>query len=223
MTGLKKTQADIAFPASVAERYGALGDLRFRKLLGTDGWNLLPAAVRARFSKRLGCAAIAVYRGEILETRMSLTGWLFAQMARIIGGPLPLTRDAHVPAVVSVTEDEASGGQLWTRIYGRHHGFPQAIHSAKRFAGRTGLEEYVGHGIGMALTVDATENALHFRSAFYFLSIGGLRLTLPRWLVPGKTTVSHIDLGNKSFLFVLDLTHPLLGELVHQTAIFRDD
>ena len=29
---------------------------------------------------------------------MSRVGWLLAQAARLIGGPLPLSRDAHVPA-----------------------------------------------------------------------------------------------------------------------------
>ena len=127
-----------------------------------------------------------------------------------------------MPAVVSVTEDEASGGQCWTRLYGHHQGFPQVIHSAKRFAGPTGLEEYVGCGIGMALTVDADENALYFRSAHYFISILGKRLRLPRWLAPVKTTVSHIDLGHGEFAFVLDVTHPWFGELIHQSAYFND-
>jgi hypothetical protein len=199
-----------------------VGDLRFRKLLSAKAWHALPAAVRARFSKKLTGTKVAVYTGEILETRMSRCGWLFAQFARLIGAPLPTSRDTNVPAIVSVTEDEATGGQYWTRLYNHHNGFPQVIHSAKRFAGPTGLEEYVGFGVGMALTVDADDTSLHFRSDHYFLKIAALRLRLPKLLTPGQTTVSHVDLGHGAFAFVLDVTHPLLGELIHQVAYFRD-
>ena len=135
-----------------------LGDLRFRALMSEADWASLPLAIRRRFSKRLAGGQTIVYAGEILESWMSRAGWWLAQAARLIGGPLPLTRDAQVrsgrsPAlrvasVVTVTEDMATGGQIWTRLYARRKGFPQVIHSSKRFAGPTGLEEYVGRGIG---------------------------------------------------------------------------
>ena len=199
-----------------------LGDLRFRALLGADAWGRLPADVRKRFSKRLSDTRAAIYTGEIVETRMSRLGWLLAQAGRLIGGPLPLSRDVDVPATVTVTEDGPNGGQFWTRIYGRRRGFPQVIHSSKRFQGRTGLEEYVGHGVGMALTVHADDYAIQFRSEHYFIQLWGRRLRLPKWLSPGTVTVSHIDFGAGQFAFVLELHHPRFGELVHQRGIFHD-
>ncbi len=208
------------FPAPTAAQ--DVGDMRFRALLPQADWRALPAAVRARFSKRLTGTKCAVYTGEIIETRMSRCGYILAQLARVIGAPLPTSRDVQVPAVVSVTEDEKTGGQYWTRLYNHHNGFPQVIHSAKRFAGSTGLEEYVGFGIGMALRVHADDTGLYFCSDHYFMSLFGRRVRLPLWLTPGKTTVSHIDAGHGSFAFVLDVTHPWLGELIHQTATFKD-
>lgn len=199
-----------------------LYDTRFRRLVGEDGWARLPDAVRRRFSKRLGARDLARYEGMVRVMRQTPAGWLLAQLCRIIGAPLPLYRDDTVPAVVLVNEDRASGGQCWTRIYMRKHGFPQVIHSAKRFAGPTGLEEYLGHKIGMALRVDPDEHGLVFTSDHYFVMAFGRRWRLPHWLEPGRTTVTHRDTGDGRFHFDLDLAHPWLGELVHQHAEFRD-
>jgi hypothetical protein len=178
--------------------------------------------VRARFEGHIGAAATIIYAGEVIECRMSRWGRLLAQLVRLIGAPLPLSRDDGVPAAVSVTEDVASGGQFWTRVYGRRRGFPQVIHSAKRFAGPTGLEEYIGCGIGIALRLEVADAALHFLSDHYFLKLGRARVRLPRWMSPGRMRVSHIDCGHGWFAFVLALDHPWLGELVRQTALFEE-
>ena len=199
-----------------------LGDLRFRALLSDDDWAKLPLPIRRRFSKRLAGGNTVVYVGEVLETRISRAGWWLAQAVRLIGGPLPTCCDAHVPSVVSVTEDMATGGQIWTRLYARKRNFPQVIHSSKRFAGPTGLEEYVGYGIGMALTIHVEGAALVFRSAGYFLELGRWRVRLPAWLTPGALSVTHAELGNDRFTFKLEVVHPRLGVLICQSAAFRE-
>jgi hypothetical protein len=199
-----------------------VGDLRFRALVGETGWAALPETTRRRFGKRIADCRSAVYAGEVVECRTNLAGRLVAQLCRLIGGPLPLTRDIEQPALVSVTEDHAGDGQHWTRIYGRRRGFSQVIHSSKRFTGPTGLEEYVGRGVGIALRVEVADSGLHFLSDHYFLKLGRLRLRLPRWLAPGRMRVSHIDCRHGLFAFVLLLEHPLFGELIRQTAMFRD-
>jgi hypothetical protein len=204
------------------EREEGLRDLRFRALLSEADWAGLPAAVRRRFSKRLADGNTAVYVGTVLETWMSRTGWLLAQALRAIGGPLPTARDAGVPAVVSVTEDMRSGGQVWTRLYARRRGFPQVIHSAKRFCGPTGIEEHVGCGVGMTLTVAVEGGALVFRSDRYFIDLGRRRLLLPAWATPGALTVKHIEETEGRFVFSLSIVHPRLGVLVRQSALFRE-
>jgi len=203
-----------------------LHDLRFRTLLGEAGWSRLPQAVRDRFSKRLRPGMAVTYVGEITESRRNRAGWALAQLCRLIGAPLPLYDDLGVAAVVTVTEDGRAGGQFWTRMYNQAHGFPQVIHSSKRFAGPTGLEEYLGWGFGIALAVSADDTALHFHSHGYFLALGparlGLRLRLPAWLAPGALTISHVDQGDGGFAFVLDLRHPLLGRMLRQVGMFRE-
>ena len=204
------------------KRGGPVGDLRFRALVGEAAWDSLPEATRARFGKRVANCRASLYAGEIIECRMSRIGWLFAQLCRLIGSPLPLSRDIGVPAVVSVTEDAAYGSQFWTRIYGRADGFPQVIHSSKRFAGPTGLEEYIGCGFGMALRVEVADGALHFRSDHYFFELGRLRVRFPAWAAPGDLLISHVDCNHGWFAFALKLSHPLLGSLIDQTVMFQD-
>jgi hypothetical protein len=199
-----------------------LGDLRFRALLGERAWGELPAATRARFGRHVGDGESIAYEGEILDCRMSRAGRLLAHALRIIGGPLPLSRDEDVPAAVLVTEDASCGGQFWTRVYGRRRGFPQVIHSSKRFAGPTGLEEYVGCGFGIALRCEVENEALHFISDHIFLKIARFRLRIPNWLSPGRLLIRHVDCEHGCFAFQLVLTHRLLGELMRQTAMFHE-
>jgi hypothetical protein len=199
-----------------------LYDTRFRALLSDEDWGRLPLATWRRFSKRLGAGNTALYVGEVVEVRFSRIGWWISQLARLIGGPLPTGVETPVPSIVTVTEDAATGGQVWTRIYARSRGFPQVIHSSKRFAGPTGLEEYVGCGVGMALRMFVDDQALVFRSAGYFLQLGGRRFPLPALVTPGVITVTHTDLGRAEFQFTLEVIHPRFGLLVRQSAVFRE-
>ena len=172
---------------------------------------------------------------------MSRAGWWLAQAARLIGGPLPISRDAHVPSVVTVTEDVATRGQHWTRLYARRRGFPQVVHSSKRFAGPTGLEEYVGCGVGMALTIHVEAHVPEKWNRFSARTCAKARLRadLPRrallpaarplapapaapGLSPGALAVTHAELGDGRFLFKLDIIHPRLGRLICQTAAFQE-
>lgn len=200
----------------------ALGDLRFCALLGSEQWMRLPDPVRQRFSKRYLQGQSVSYSGMITECRLSRAGWLLAQMCRLIGAPLPLDRGGGAAAVVTVTEHAPSGGQVWTRVYARRGGFPQVIHSAKMFSGPTGLEEYVGFGIGIALKVAGSAEGICFASDHYFIKFGLVRLRLPRWLEPGALQIDHLDRGSGNFLFVLDLRHPLFGQMIHQVGLFAD-
>lgn len=200
-----------------------LPDSRFSDLVGASQWNALPTRVRARFDKRMRCGESVVYRGKVVAMRMTIAGRMLAHLARLIGGPLPFDMSSvNQPAIVSVTEDQAGRGQFWIRQYGRAAGFPQVIHSSKRFTGPTGIEEYIGAGIGMALRVRTDRICLLFESDHYFLQFGQAKLRLPAWLRPGALTIAHKDLGDGQFLFSLTLKSRLLGELIHQDALFQD-
>jgi Domain of unknown function (DUF4166) len=199
-----------------------LCDNRFSKLLAREAWERLPASIRARFSKRLVHGATSIFCGEMVEMRASNAGHCLAQLLRLIGAPLPLHLDIHVPSVVTVTEDVKTSGQIWIRLYARSDGFPQIIQSAKRFAGPTGLEEYIGSGITITLKVTAEENALIFKSDGYLLGLGRFRIRIPAWLAQIAVEVRHQSISNTQFLFVLDVRHIWFGELIHQSGIYKD-
>lgn len=208
-------------PADPGEMRVATAE-RYRKLLGDVSWAKLPEPVRKRFSKPAVPGGLTLYRGEVVATELSFAGRCLAVLAKSIGAPLPAIDGATGPATVTVIEDAAFDGQTWTRVYPRPGGFPQVVHSAKRFAGPTGLEEYVGSGIGMTLALSVEDGALVFRSARYFVEILGRRLLLPRSLEPGRMVIVHAQEQGARFSFRLTLTHRLFGRLIHQLAYFEE-
>ncbi|MEO9876714.1 MAG: DUF4166 domain-containing protein [Anderseniella sp.] len=219
LTQLRRTRPATPLPQAGDEVF----DGRFRDLLGTDAWHMLPAPIRNRFSKRLQQGKSIAYQGVVTSMHMSRLGLYLAHAVRLIGAPLPYDiRSVGQPAVVVVTEDVATNGQFWIRQYGRKGAFPQTVHSSKRFQGPTGLEEYIGFGVGMALKVEATPAALLFKSDHYFLQLFGMRARLPRLLSPGALVIGHHEMGNNRFTFTLSLRSRWFGELVQQVAVFKD-
>lgn len=219
---IARLPVEAPLPENARSKPGDLYDPRFRRLIGTEGWASLSAAVRKRFSKSVVGEKVVIYPGVIRAACFSNLGWVFAQICRLVGAPLPLGRESGMPAAVSVMEDPQGKGQFWTRTYARKSGFPQVIHSAKRFAGPTGLEEHIGFGIGMALRVSAIENGIEFRSDHYFVHLLVRRLRLPGWMCPGETLVKHVHESDDSFVFSLELSHKWLGQLVYQEGLFHD-
>lgn len=200
-----------------------ISDGRFQRLLSDDDWNVLPEAVRRRFSHKAGPGESVLYRGVTTELQQTLPGIVLAHAARMIGAPLPLDQKSERrPAIVVITDDPDTDGQIWTRLYGRGVGFPQAINSTKRFSGPTGLEEHVGGGVSMSLKLSVSDGALFFSSVDYFLNIFGVRLKLPAMFTPGRMVIGHHDLGGGAFAFILTLTHRVFGVMISQTTIFQD-
>ena len=192
----------------------------FRALVGASGWRRLHADVRRRFAP--GHAATAVrYRGH-LDVQRSALGLVFAALAKLIGGPLPLQRAHCVPTDVGVWDDRR-GGVVWERnLYLRPGEPPACIRSTKRRGPDGGLLECVEGGLGMVLTVFEENGALVFQSRGYFLDLAGLRVPIPTFLTPGRCRVTHAAVAPTRFRFTMAMDHPLWGRTFHQTGLFED-
>ncbi len=222
MTFMEQQHHDSA-PDADLNQSRRTGDMRFSRLMPPPQWQSLPAPIQQRFSSGLAPGEAVLYHGHILETRLSGSGLVLASLARLVGSPLPYRQGATGIAVVCVTEADNNATQCWTRLYEQKGHFPHTIHSMKRFRGSTGLEEYIGFGIGMALRVSAQNRALVFESDFYFLELWGFKLRLPAFLSPGKMRITHKQEKSGQFSFSLLLSHSLLGQLIYQYVLFNDN
>lgn len=184
-------------------------------LVGAAGWARLPRAVQRRF----GLAhADAIYRGR-MDLRCSRIGHLYAQVARLLGGPLTRLNAGDVPTEVRV-HDNGRGGVVWER---RFHGSHESrVRSTKELGAEGGLQERTDGGLGMSLDVFEEAGALVFCSRRFWLVLGRLRMPVPAWLTPGVCRATHTDLGQGRFRFTLAMVHPLWGETFHQSGVFAD-
>lgn len=200
----------------VAGRSVPMTSPSYASLLG-PAWRDLPVRTRARFGieREMVC-----YHGRVVASDCTLLGRLFRQLARLVGSPLPLD-DTIGPATVVVMAT-GGGSSSWTRVYRRNGGRAQAIRSVKRFDGPTGLEEYLGFGLCMALRVRAENASLLFESAGYSWALGKVRIPLPSWLTPGRLLVRSTELAAPRFRFCLTLIHPRFGVMLRQEAVFED-
>lgn len=214
-------RGDVSITAK-QDRVRAPDHAAFPSLLDPSRWQRLPPGVQRRFERHLAPGESATFVGEVAETRCTAVGWVWAQLARVAGAPLPLQVLSHTAAVVVVTADAVGTAQVWTRIYHQPGRLPQVIRSIKTFTGPTGLEERVGAGIAMSLAVSEEQRGLVFRSSGYRWRWGRLEMRIPGCLTPGDIIVEHREERKGRFSFTLTVVHPWFGRILHQVAFFRD-
>jgi len=197
----------------------APAEVDFRAILGEAQWARLAAAVQARFCLAAGRTPHS-YGGSMI-VRANLAGMLIAQACRLIGTPLAPGRGEGVGVSVEVRPDR-KGGLVWDRTYRFAGHTPVKVSSTKIMDGEGRLMEVVRCGLGMRLALSVRAGALHFRSVGYFLPLFGMRLAIPLWLTPGRALITHQDAGAGWFRFTLSFRHPLFGETLFQTGLFRE-
>jgi hypothetical protein len=205
--------------ASPWEGTGFEDEPDFSALVGSAGWNRLDAEIRRRFSA--GHAAVpVVYEGRMRLWR-SAAGLVFAIVARLIGGPLPIRAEDGVPTEVRVYRDGA-GGIVWERWLRFPGARAACVRSTKRCGPAGMLLEVVDGGLGMTLSVFEENAALVFESRSYFLHCGEVRIPLPALLTPGRCKVAHEPISRDRFRFTMTMEHPLWGCTFRQVGEFQD-
>jgi hypothetical protein len=200
-----------------------------RPLLGEAAWGRLPAAVRQRFADP---ARGVDYVGTFEIVRASTLGIALAWICRCLGTPVVPRTGVDVPAIVHVVPTAL--GVAWRREYrwpercsAWRRRSTYLVRSTKTIGADGILVERLPACLCMPLDVFESAGALHFVSRGYYFDLGvipgtrtPLKLGLPSWLSPGVTHVEHIDEAHGWFRFTLTVTHPLFGEVFHQTGRF---
>lgn len=195
-------------------------DSTYRDILGELAWRRLHPEIRVRFSKKPRVGRALCYDGIMHIVELSIMGRLFVQFCRLIGTPLAPRRGYNVPMDIRLEADESTGGVCWTRRY-NFPGGAVAVKSCKTRSGRQELTEHIGYGFSMRLHLSERRGDLYFTSHAYDLTLAGMRLRIPDWLTPGKTTVSHEQIRDNLFRFTLSVDHPLFGRTIYQDGYFE--
>lgn len=82
--------------------------------------------------------------------------------------------------------------------------------------------EYVGFVLGMKLIVFEKEGNLHFRSDGCFLDLGWFMVPILGLMTPGKTYLTHENVGGGRFRIRIDIDHVLFGKMFIQAGEFRE-
>ena len=193
----------------------------FEGLVGAEGWRRLHGDIRHRFTQKPKAGRDIHYAGVMEKVDCSWTGWILAQLCRLIGTPFAPHRGRDVPTAIRLVDD-GRGGVIWQREYRYADRAPARVQSTKCSDPDGSLLECVGLGLGMRLAVFEANGDLHFLSLRYFCRIGGHYLRIPPLLSPGTAHVVHRDLGDGRFRFTMTIHHALLGTLFHQDGVFHD-
>lgn len=193
----------------------------FERLLGRRAWQRLPELVQRRFAQATPDHTV-IYRGCMKVVRHNRLGWLCAQLCRLIGTPVAPYAGRDLNMTVRVYDAPRLRGSVWERCYRFPDRAPVLVLSTKCLDGAGRLVEALGFGLHMALEVFEDDGDLVFRSTDYYIELLGLRLTLPRWLPPGQTTVIHRDVGCGRFHFIFFTRHPWFGQMFFQEGTFHD-
>lgn len=199
---------------------GVAADESYQEILGAESWNRLKPEVRQRFSAKPKRGKAIRYAGTMQRVELSWTGWLFAQVCRLIGSPLAPWRGIDVPMTIELIPDGKLHGVAWKRTYQFFPSKSFTVRSTKCKGENGEFIEHIGSGFSMRLRLSEKDGSLIFTSVAYELAMLNRIFRIPALLTPGVTTVTHEQLTGDRFRFTLSVDHPVLGRTVYQDGEF---
>ena len=196
-----------------------------RAALGAQ-WAHLHPDIRARFTLAPG-ATRQRFTGSMREIDRSFIGGLIARaiaFMRVL--PPDRARDVSFEFNLSLAPMSASNsaaGWIKERLYHFDDGDFE-FRSIMSITRNGDLIEQFAYGLGMKIKLGAEGNngdQLTFRDDGYFLRIGSLRLSIPRWLAVGHFTLTHQNIDRNHFTVDIRIAHPLFGRLFYQVGSFK--
>jgi hypothetical protein len=194
----------------------------FKRIMGDD-WLKLHPDIQERFEKNPIPGAPLKYTGVLDELSCSRMGKLMGILTRplIKGALIPYTA-FDVPVDIEVFSKPGDESIFKNRKY-RIPGREVIDFTSRMKQNREGeVLEYVGFGLGMKLIVFEKEGNLHFQSDGYFLDLGWFLVPIPGLMTPGKTYLTHENVGGGRFRIRIDIDHVLFGKMFIQAGEFRE-
>lgn len=190
----------------------------FRAKLGAE-WSRLAAHIQARFDHDPAPGETIRYEGVMTEVRCSPLGKLLAWLAWPTGALMPY-EGTNVPVSIEVWTEQGHPDVFKRRVYHLPGRKPFVFRSRMRMEPDGEIIEYVGGGFGMCLQIYAQDGDLHFRDEGYFFQLGWLRIKLPMFLCPGRTSLCHADCGAEEFDVRIEIKHAWYGAMYVQHGHF---
>lgn len=190
-----------------------------KQALGQD-WDKLHADIRQRFTHT---ANELFYQGTMTRLWCSGFGKCLAYLSYpLIKGALLPHRVSHIPIKIKVFRQQGRSKIFKSRWYYIKPQQPICFTSAMLLDDQQHLIEYVGGGLGMYLQTSVQNEQLMFHSTGYFWQIAGYQFSLPAWLTPGETILTHQNVDARHFLVNIQITHCWFGLSFVQEGLFEE-
>ncbi|TNE30573.1 MAG: DUF4166 domain-containing protein [Alphaproteobacteria bacterium] len=194
----------------------------FKSQLGDD-WDKIDPNIQTRFNADPAPGRPIIYKGKMTVLRRSWLGWLIAKLTFFTDGAFCAWNGTDIEADIEVFKKDGSEDIHKIRRYYFPDKKKTYIFKSHMHLNEQGeLLEFVGAGLGMVVKVQEKNHALFFTDGGCFFHIGTYRVSMPSFLTLGKIKLTHTNTGKNRFKIVIDITHPLFGQLFYQEGVFED-
>lgn len=187
------------------------------------GWHNVYAPIQKRMDHLLVSSEPTTFIGTGFVERSKI-GYIFVQLARLLGAPLVWSEDKNVITTVTVAPTK-NNLRCWHRHFKFSDGSEQLIQTTKIVDPQLGFMDAVGKEgekrLATQMSVWSEGKSLYFKSSVYWLRFKYFKIKIPLLLTPGTLFAEHRDEGHGYFRYILSFTHPLWGETFYQDGIFK--